>query len=424
MSSEFEKNLDKYAEVIVKVGLNLQPGQRLLIGKPTANSNGTPLELAPLIRLIATKAYQIGARLVDVMWDDEQLRLIRFQYSPRDSFEEFPNWRTDAALKVAKAGDAMLTITGHNPKLLIKQDPELITTAQQTYLKHNEPILDLVTKNALNWLVIAAPVEGWMDKVFPNLPPDKRKAKFWDTLFDICRVKKYDPISAWNDHINQLDARSKYLTLKNYKVLKFIAPGTNLNIELPKGHIWQGATVTSQNGIKFSANIPTEEIFTIPHKDKTEGVVTATKPLSYGGSLIEGFSLTFSQGRVVKVTAKKGENFLQNLIETDEGARRLGEVALVPHSSPISQTGLLFYNTLIDENASNHIALGSGIKYSIKNGEKMSDNEFASAGGNNSRIHIDLMIGSGEMDVDGIMEDGKVEPIMRNGEWTFEIGKD
>lgn len=421
MSSEFEKNLDKYAEVIVKVGLNLQPGQRLLIGKPRANSNGTPLELAPLVRLIATKAYQIGARLVDVMWDYEQLRLIRFQYAPRDSFEEFPNWRTNAALKIAKAGDAMLTIMGHNPELLIKQDPELITTVQQTYLKHNEPILDLVSKNALNWLVIAAPVEGWMDKVFPDLPPDKRKAKFWDTLFDICRIKNDDPISAWHDHINQLDARSKYLTLKNYKGLKFIAPGTNLYIGLPKGHIWRGAMITSQNGIRFAANIPTEEIFTLPHKDKTEGIVTATKPLSYGGSLIEDFKLTFSKGQVVKVTAKKGENFLRSFIETDEGARRLGEVALVPHSSPISQTGLLFYNTLLDENASNHIALGSGNKDSIKNGEKMSDDEFASAGGNNSRIHIDFMIGSGEMDVDGILEDETAEPIMRKGEWAFEI---
>ncbi|UCC63655.1 MAG: aminopeptidase [Anaerolineae bacterium] len=421
MSLEFQRNLDKYAEVTVRVGLNLQPGQRLLIGMPLFGIYGTPLELAPLVRTIVAKAYQAGARLVDVMWNDDQLRLIRFQHAPRDSFEEFPTWRADAAFEAAKAGDAVLVIYAENPDLLVGQDPELVAVVQHTNFKHSEPTMDLVVKNAMNWALITAPVEGWPQKVFPDLPPDSRKAKFWDTIFEICRVKQADPVSAWQDHVNELVVRSDYLNRKRYAALKLTAPGTDLTVGLPSGHIWRGARMTSQNGIDFTANIPTEEIFTIPHKDRTEGVVTATKPLSYGGILIQDLSLTFSEGRVVKATAKKGEQSLHKLLETDEGASRLGEVALVPHSSPISQSGLLFYNILIDENASNHIALGRAYKFSLENGEAMSDDEFAAIGGNHSLIHIDCMIGSGEMDVDGLLKDGTAEPIMRGGEWAFEV---
>jgi aminopeptidase len=413
VSSEFEQNLDKYAEVIVRVGLNLQPGQRLLIRMP-------PIELVPLVRLIVTKAYKVGARLVDVMWNDDQLRLIRFQHAPRDSFEEFPTWRADAAFEAAKSGDAVLTIYAENPDLLCEQDPELVATVFRTRVKHFKPFGDLVVKNAINWTVVTAPVDGWTEKVFPDLPPDVREAKFWDTIFEICRVKQEDPVSAWRDHVNELVARSDHLNHKQYTALKLTAPGTDLTVGLPRGYIWRGARMTSQNGIDFMANIPTEEVFTMPHKDKTEGVVTATKPLSYGGVLIEDFSLTFADGRVVKASAAKGEEVLRKLIETDEGASRIGEVALVPHSSPISQSGLLFYNTLIDENASNHIALGRAYKFSMENGEAMSDDEFAAAGGNHSLVHVDLMIGSGEMDVDGLTEGGAAEPVMRGGEWAFE----
>jgi len=413
MSSEFEQNLDKYAEVIVRVGLNLQHGQRLLIRR-------APLKLAPLVRLIGTKAYRVGARLVDVMWNDDQLRLIRFQHAPRDSFEEFPEWRANAAFEAAKAGDAVLGLFAENPDLLFEQDPELVATVFQTRAKHFKPFGDLQSKNAMNWTVVTAPVDGWMEKVFPDLPPDSRKARFWDTIFEICRVKQEDPVSAWRDHVNQLVARSDYLNHKRYAALKLTAPGTDLTVGLPKGHVWRSGRMTSQNGIDFTVNLPTEEIFTLPHKDKTEGVVTATKPLSYGGVLIEDFSLTFADGRVVKASAAKGEEVLRKLIETDEGASRLGEVALVPHSSPISQSGLLFYNTLIDENAANHIALGEALRFFMEGGEAKSDDEFAAAGGNLSLIHVDFMIGSGEMDVDGLTEGGAVEPVMRSGEWAFE----
>lgn len=421
MPTEFEQNLEKFAEVIIKVGLNLQPGQRLLIGPPIFAVKGVSLELAPFVRIIAKKAYQAGAKLVDVNWNDDTLQLIRIQDAPDDTFEEYPKWKVDTAVKFAETGDAMLVIYADNPNLLIDQDPKKIAELQQTAFKHVEPIMNYVVKNTTNWSVITAPVEGWVDNVFPEKLQKDRKSKFWDTIFEICRIKSDDPVSAWKDHVNQLTSRKNYLNQKQYDTLKFEAPGTNLRIGLPKGHLWQAASMKSQNGIKFVANIPTEEVFTIPHKEKTEGFVKCTKPLYFSGGLVENYQLKFSNGKIDEVSAKKGEDFLRKLIQTDDGASYLGEIALVPHKSPISQSGLLFYNILIDENASNHFALGRGYKFSFKDGETLSDEEFTGLGGNNSLIHIDCMFGSGEMDVDGITKDGKVEPIMRKGEWAFNI---
>ena len=417
MSSEFKQNLEKYVEVILKVGLNLQKGQRLLI----LSMRGTPLlELAPFVELVTKKAYQMGAKFVEVIWNDPQLDLIRFKHAPRDSFEEFPTWISNAALEFAEKGDATLILNADIPDLFVDQDPKLMGIRRQTFFKHFKPTFDLRSKNVTNWCIVTAPVDGWTYKIFPDLPPDKRKTKMWDKIFEICRVKQKDPVSAWNDHFNQLHARTDYLNHKQYNTLKLEAPGTDLTIGLPKGHVWKGGRAKSQNGIDFTANLPTEEIFTLPHKDKTEGVVTATKPLPVE-VVIEDFSLTFSKGRVVKATAKKGENMLNKLLEIDEGMSRLGEIALVPHSSPISQSGILFYNRLIDENASCHIALGRGFRFSLKNSEKMSDEEFMTAGGNVSLSHIDFSIGSGEMNIDGITEEGTAEPIMRKGEWAFEV---
>ncbi|MFW9880609.1 MAG: aminopeptidase, partial [Candidatus Thorarchaeota archaeon] len=350
MPSEFEKNLDKYAEVIVKIGLNLQPRQRLLIGAPTIGINGVTLELAPLVRLIAKKAYQIGAKLVDVMWEDDQVSLYRYKYAPKDSFEEYPTWRTDGVFNIAKESDAMLLVVARNPDLLSEEDSNLIFAIHKAYLNYGKPSNDLRRRGLVNWLAITAPVDGWAEKIFPNIPEEERKAKFWDILFDICRIKHDDPVSAWKDHISQLVSRCSYLNNKKYNALHFSSPGTDLTIGLPEGHIWKSAHFTTQGGISNVVNIPTEEIFTTPHKDKTEGTVTTTKPL-FSDVLIEDLSLTFSKGKVKEFSATKGEEYIRKIIKTDEGASRLGEVSLVPNSSPISQTGLLFYSILIDENA-------------------------------------------------------------------------
>ncbi|MFX1267899.1 MAG: aminopeptidase [Promethearchaeota archaeon] len=421
MKSEFEQKLEKYAEVILKVGLNLQPKQRLLIGGATSGYDGTSFEAAPLVRIIAKKAYQMGARLVDVVWSDEQLRLIRFQYGPKRSLKEYPKWRIDARMDISQAGDANLHIVTPNPDLLKDVNPNLILKFQLHLLKRLKPVLNFVTQYALNWLIISIPNRAWADKLFPNIPSNERIQKLWDIIFKICRITEENPTSAWQHHIENLHKRCDYLNQKQYRRLKLTSPETDLTIGLPTNHIWHGGSVTSQNGIGFTPNLPTEEIYTLPHKDRVDGVVKTTKPVFYQGKVVEECIFKFSNGRIIEAQAKVGQETILKTIDIDEGARRLGEIALVPNSSPISQTGLLFYNILLDENASNHIALGQALRNSLKGSKELTDEEFMAAGGNNSIIHLDMMIGSGEMNVDGILEDETVEPIMRNGEWAFTV---
>lgn len=421
MSSEFEQRLEKYAEVILKIGLNLQPKQRLLIGGPTSSSDGISFETAPLVRIIAKKAYQMGARLVDVVWGDEQLRLIRYQYGPKRSLKEYPKWRIDARFDISQAGDANLHISNSNPDLLKDVDLGVIAKFQLYLLKHLKPVLNLVGSYALNWAVIAAPTKAWADKIFPKIPSNERIQKLWNAIFKICRIDEDDPISAWQNHSETLHKRCIYLNKKQYKALKLTSPETDLTIGLPKDHIWHGGSVKTQNGIHFIPNLPTEEIFTLPHKDRVDGIVKTTRPVFYQGKVVDECIFEFSNGRIIKAKAKVGNDVILKTIDIDKGARRLGEIALVPNSSPISQTGLLFYNILFDENASNHIAIGQAYRNSLKDGDVLTDEEFMAAGGNYSLIHIDFMIGSGEMNVDGIIDDETTEPIMRNGEWTFKV---
>jgi len=418
MPATFDQNLEKYAEVVVRIGLNLQPGQRLLIGAPILDAL-TPLEAAPLVRLIATKAYQLGASLVDILWGDDQLKRIRLQHASQASLEEFPTWQVGAVADSFNRGDAILLIYAHNPDLLSGQNLERVGTVEQIAAKNTAPIFDLIGRNASNWSVISVPVSGWSAKVFPSMAPGTQDASLWDAIFEICRVNQADPIAAWQHHVSQLGAICEYLNQQQYTALKFTGPGTDLTVGLPSGHIWRSGRMTNEAGIPFTANIPTEEVFTMPHRDKTEGVVAATKPLSFGGGLIENFSLTFRGGRVVEMTAAHGEANLRNLLDTDEGACQLGEVALVRHSSPIAQSSLIFYNILIDENAASHLALGHAYKFNLETGTTMSDDEFVAAGGNLSATHIDFMIGSDAVDVDGVTTAGAAEPIMRKGEWAF-----
>lgn len=411
MVLNFEEKLQNYADLAVSIGVGLQADQRLIVR--------APVEGAPLVRLIAASAYRAGARLVDVMWDDDAITLARFKYAPRDSFEEFPTWRTDALTQVAEAGDAVLSIYATDPDLLKDQDPDLVAQTKRVADTHMMPFRRKLMSDALNWSIISLPIPAWAAKVFPDGAPEEQMSKLWEAIFKICRVDQADPLAAWREHTKQLAATRDYLNAKQYTALKYTAPGTDLTLGMPENHLWHGGQKETLGGIPFIPNLPTEEVFTMPHKDKAEGVVTSTKPLSYGGVLIENFSLTFAGGRVTKVTAEKGETVLKKLVESDEGAGRLGEVALVPHSSPISQTGLLFYNTLFDENASNHLAVGRAYRFSLENGPAMSDEEFAAAGGNDSLTHVDFMIGSAEMDIDGITQNGEIEPVMRNGKWAF-----
>ncbi len=410
---DFEQNLRKYAELTVKVGLNLQPGQRLVIV--------ADLETAPLVRVISTRAYQAGCRFVDVLWDDDPLTLIRFQHAPRDSFEEFPAWFFPAITDYIQHGDALLGIAGTDPDLLANQDSDLIGVYQRTAAKHRQRYGELISQNATNWSAVAFPVPSWAARVFPGELPENQVACLWDAIFDVCRVKQADPVAAWQRHLQKLAARSQYLNAKQYRGLKYSGPGTDLYVGLAAGHVWISGSTASKAGVAFVANMPTEEVFTLPDKDQTRGVVTATKPLSHMGTLIEDFSLTFENGRAVTATATKGEAVLRQMMAVDEGAARLGEVALVPHHSPISQSGLQFHNTLFDENAASHIALGHGYQFTLRDASSLSEEEFAARGGNVSNIHVDFMIGSNQIDIDGVLADGAREPVMRSGDWAFDV---
>lgn len=410
--------LDRYAELAIRVGLNLQSGQRLIIGTPSLEGK-TPIETALLVRLITKHAYQAGASLVEVIWDDDELRRIRLKYANQETLKECLNWQFEGMYKSVQNGDALLVIYGHDPDLMIDQDPDSMAIVQKANNMIYHPIRELISRGETNWSMIAAPVSGWTKKLFPHLSPEAREKNLWDILFKICRITNSDPIAAWQEHIHQLKVRSEYLSRKQYDTLRFRSSGTDLLVGLPKGHFWSSGCMTSKNGIKFTPNIPTEEVFTMPHKDKADGVVKSSRSLLIGGSVIEDFSLTFKNGKVIKVNAKRGEESLKKIIETDVGSSRLGEVALVPNSSPISQSGIHFYNTLIDENAASHLALGNAYNYCLIDGSDLSNDEYSKRGGNQSMIHVDFMFGSDDMDVDGITSSGLSEPVMRSGEWVL-----
>lgn len=412
MTLTFEQKLANYAELAVRVGVGLQPGQRLIVNAPVAT--------AELARLIVEKAYQAGARLVDVIWDDDATTLARFRYAPRDSFEELATWRLDAMMAAAERGDAVLSIRATDPDLLAGQDPELVATLQRVTAAYRKPYSVKVMSNAFNWNLISAPLPAWAQRIFPQESAERAVELLWEAIFQATRADQPDPVRAWQQHLEALEAARTRLNDRQFDGLRFKGPGTDLFVGLPERHVWAGGSSQGKNGTTFVANIPTEEVFTAPHRDRTEGTVSATKPLAYAGNLIEGIRLRFEGGRVVEANATRGQDILRKLVETDEGSQRLGEVALVPNSSPISQLGLLFFNTLYDENAASHIAIGSAYRFNLEGGEALSEEEFGARGGNTSLTHVDWMIGSGELDVIGVHKDGREEPVMLGGEWALQ----
>ncbi len=418
-NQQHQELLQKYAEAIVRVGLNLRAGQRLIITNATAR--GVPPAGRTLVHAVTKAAYAAGARYVDVIWGDEEMLRLRLQNAPADSFNEYPKWLVSGILDMLENGDALLSIYANDPDAYHGLDSERLGAMQHAHLENWAPISALVTRNASNWCIAAASAPAWAAKIFPDLEPKEAEAKLWQAIFETTRTTAPDPVAAWEEHIKNLRKRASYLQAKKYSALHYKSDKTDFTLGLPNGHKWISAQSLAENGIAFTANMPTEEVFTLPDRHRADGIVTSTFPLSYGGSLIEDFSVTFENGRIVKVTAKKNEALLQKLVDTDEGSTRLGEVALVPASSPIAQRGHLFYNTLFDENASCHIAIGRGYRFTLTGGEELTDEEFNAAGGNTSLTHVDFMIGSPQMDIDGIKEDGTREPVMRQGEWAFDV---
>lgn len=409
--STFQEKLEKYAALAVEIGVNIQPGQYLYIAASTDTLEFT--------RAVTKKAYEVGAKQVFVDMVDDQLSRIRYQNAPSDSFEYFPEWKVMEREQLADKGAAFMNIVSQSPDLLKGVDSTRIASFQKAAGKALSKYRQYVQSDKISWTVIAAPSQGWAEKVFPDAPQDQQIDLLWDAIFKAVRADLADPVKAWEEHDHILHEKVDYLNNKKYASLHYTAPGTDLTIDLPKGHLWAGASSTNEKGESFMANMPTEEVFTVPHKDGVNGYVSSTKPLSYGGNIIDDFKITFENGRISKVEAAQGEEVLSKLIDTDEGSHRLGEVALVPHDSPISNSNILFFNTLFDENASNHLAIGSAYAFCLEGGKTMSKDELSKHGLNDSITHVDFMVGSAEMDIDGILEDGTREAIFRKGNWAF-----
>ena len=376
------------------------------------------LDTLPLVRRITERAYKAGASLVTTLLTDEDATLLRYKYAPNESFDYAAGWLYEGMASAFRSGAARLAVAGGNPALLSQEDPEKVGRANRAVSKAYRPALELITRHDINWTIVAAATPAWAATVFPGLKEDEALARLWDAIFAASRVDASDPVAAWKAHDAGLHRRADLMNQKRYSSLHFKATGTDLKVGLADDHLWLGGGTTAGNGRYCIPNMPTEEVFTTPHKDRTEGTVTSTKPLSHQGTMIEGIKVRFEGGRVVEAKADRGQEVLQRMIDTDDGARRLGEVALVPHSSPIAQSGLLFSNTLFDENAACHIALGQAYSSCLKNGDKLSPEELAKLGANESLIHVDWMIGSGKMDVDGITASGNPEPLIRQGEWV------
>ncbi|WP_079710549.1 aminopeptidase [Paraliobacillus ryukyuensis] len=404
--------MDKYAELALVTGVNLQSGQGLIIN--------APIEALDFVRLLVAKAYEKGAKNVHIEWNDGDLTYLKMKYAPMEVLKQFPKWRADGLLEMVQDGYSLLTVYGPDPNLLQGIEADRISAANKANAQALTEYRDYVMNDRVTWSIVGYPTEAWARKIFPELPVTEAQEKLWEQILFITRADQADPIKAWQEHNAVLRQAKDYLNRKQYKQLIYQAEGTDLTIELPEGHIWDGGSGPSESGVEFNANIPTEEVFTMPHKYGVNGTVKSTKPLSYGGNIIDQFSLTFKDGKVVEFSAETGEEALKHLLETDsDGAKRLGEVALVPHQSPISQSGLIFFNTLFDENASCHLALGKAYPTTIKNGASMTPEDMDKHGVNNSLIHEDFMIGSADMNIDGITKDGEKEAIFRNGNWAI-----
>ncbi|MEG1256499.1 aminopeptidase [Clostridium sp.] len=404
--------LKKYASLSVSIGVNVQPGQILVIK--------SPVECVNFTRIIVEEAYKLGASEVIVHWNDEECGKLKYLNSPMEVFESYPNWMKESMLSYAEKGACFLSISASNPELLKDVDPKKISASQKSSSLATRSFSERLMSNKNSWSIIALPTNSWATKVFPTLSEEEAVKKLWGNIFKIVRVDNENPIKAWEIHKNTLVEKMKYLNDKNFKALHFTnSIGTDFTLELVENHLWIGGAEYTPDGVEFIANMPTEEIFSMPKKTGVNGKVVSSKPLNYGGNLINNFSITFNDGRVVDFEAETGYESLKTLIETDEGSHYLGEVALVPFDSPISNSEIIFFNTLYDENASCHLAFGKAYNLCLKDGVEMTSEEILLAGGNDSLTHVDFMIGTSDLSITGIAFDDSKTPVFINGNWAF-----
>ncbi len=404
------KKLSLMAKLAIQTGLALRTGQDLII---TA-----PIESLPLVRLLTAEAYKAGAGLVTPFFSDSEITLSRYKYANSESFDKAASWLYKGMGEAFDNNTARMAVVGDDPMLLAEQDPDKVGRANKANSVAYKPARERITQFQVNWNLIPWPGRSWAKRMFPKIAEDKAQKQLAEAIFLATRVNESDPIKSWQEHNKSLRKKSDWLNEKDFYSLHFYGPNTNLKVGLADGHEWMGGASLAQNGITCNPNIPSEEVFTTPHCLRVDGEVHSTKPLSHQGTLIEDIRVRFEDGRIVEASASKGKEVLLRVLDTDEGARRLGEVALVPDSSPIARSGLLFYNTLFDENAACHIALGQCYSKCFKSERNLSKNEVSARGGNSSMIHIDWMIGSKHINVDGITKDNQKVPIFRDGEWV------
>lgn len=404
--------LKKYARLIVETGVNLKKGQTLVVG--------APVECAEFARLVASAAYEAGARDVVMNYNDEAFSKIRFMSAPEEVFDEFPEWRKQMMIGYARQGAAFVTIASSDPEILKQADPERIARAQRAGATALKEYRQRLMSNQNAWCIASVPTKAWARKVFAGESEERAVELLWDAILRTVRVDADgDPVAAWKAHQARLKQSKDFLNECNFKYLRYKnSLGTDLTVELPDGHIWLSGAELTPDGREFIANMPTEEVFTMPKKTGVNGTVVSAKPLNYHGNLIEDFTLRFERGKVVEYEAKKGREILQKLLEADENAVYLGEVALVPHDSPISNLNILFYNTLFDENASCHLALGKAYPTCIAGGASMSKEELERAGVNDSLIHEDFMIGTKDLEIVGVKQDGEEIVVFQQGNFA------
>jgi aminopeptidase len=406
------KMLEKYARLIVKTGVNIQKGQTMVIT--------SPIECASFARMVAQFAYEEGARDVVLNWKDELLAKIRFMQAPEEVFEEFPEWQKEFYLSYVKQGAAFVSIAASDPELFKDVNPGRLVKVQKASNTALKEYRERIMSNKNSWCVVSIPTTAWARKVFPKLSEEQAVEALWEAILKTVRVDTTDPVAAWEEHKGNLKKHAEFLNTHQFESLQYKnSLGTDLKIELPKNHVWLGGSEFTPEGLEFLANMPTEEVFTMPKKTGANGTVFSSKPLNYNGNLIDDFSITFKEGKVVDFTAKQGYEILKGLVETDEGSHFLGEVALVPYNSPISNSNILYYNTLFDENASCHLAIGKAYPVCIKDGENMSNEELKALGVNDSLTHVDFMIGTKDLEIIGITAEGKEIAVFKNGDFAF-----
>lgn len=406
------EKLEQYADLAVRTGVNIQKNQILVLR--------CPVEYADFARMIQKCAYEAGAKEVVVNWQDEKSARLRYDYAPLEVFENVPAWRASFFNDYAKQGAAFMSVLADDPEIFKGVSSEKLVASVKSSEKALKPYRECFNKSELQWNLFAVPNEAWAKKVFPNCPVEEAIEKLWDAIFKTVHIGTDDPIEAWKKHDKNLTEKCDILNKKQFAKLHYKnSIGTDFTVGMPKNHIWAGGGENNTKGVRFFPNMPTEEVFTAPDCRYAEGKVVSSMPLSYQGTLITNFSVTFKDGKVVDFTAEEGYEALERLLNTDEGSRRLGEVALVPYESPISNMGILFYNTLFDENAACHFAFGRCYPNTIKGGELLSKEELLKLGGNDSMNHVDFMIGTKDLTITGVEENGSETVIFNNGNWAI-----